>query len=92
MNLSRARFNKECKKWDYRIMATSDSDDVTFEVYKMYYDEQGLEKMYNTTPVSVTGGDASEVASFLQILKAASKRPILWKGDRFPEVYEMTTT
>jgi len=74
--------------WDYRVMAVNDSDDICFELHKMYYDENGAEKMYNATPATPPNNDSiPEVASYVSILKTASQRPVIWRGERFPEVY-----
>lgn len=87
MNTSAIRSKKEHERWDFRVMATRDSGDISFEVHKMYYDDKGKEQMYNQDAAHFKSSNVSDVATFMNMLKAASKKPILWKGERFPEVY-----
>lgn len=75
--------------WDYRVMASMVSEEVSFEIHKIYYDEDGHEKMYNATPASLKHRSPVAVASFLQMVKSASKKPIIWKGIRFPDIYPL---
>lgn len=87
MSILLKRSKSNHRVWDFRVMAADRNDDACFEVHKMYYDDHGNENMYSTVPTSCRSHKPKDVASFLNILKSASKRPILWRGERFPEIY-----
>lgn len=74
---------------DYRILAEDNGDDgMLFEIYEVYYDEDGNAAMHDEYPACVFGDDIDEILFCLNGMKDAINRPILWLGDKFPEQFD----
>ena len=85
--------------WNYRVMAHAPSEaevkqgntDAYFQVHEVYY-KKGKPVSYTEKPVTIVGDSPKEIKWSLKAIKKGSKCPILWYGDRFPEVYKPTKT
>ena len=73
---------------DYRILAKEDGSEVYFQVYEVYYDKDGIPNDYTTNPTTVGGESLEAIKWTLYRIKEATKKPILWWGDKFPNEYK----
>ncbi len=75
--------------WNHRVLAKIySSGDVEFNIHEVYYDERGEPNGYTENPVSIGGDDIKSLRWQLNKMKECLKKPILYCGDRFPEIYE----
>lgn len=70
--------------WNYRVMACDYNDEVYFQIHEVYYDENGNPDSYIENPVTVGGDNLSDIHWTLNRMKEATKKPILWTGEKFP--------
>ena len=74
--------------WNYRLMAHENNNEYYFNIHDVYYDTKGTPKSYSENPAVVGGSDINEVIYVMNKFKSATLTPILWYGDRFPEVFD----
>jgi hypothetical protein len=76
--------------WNYRILAHEHDGEVTLQVHEVHYDETGKPKSYSETPAKIMGDTVRELrhVATMILLDLGMRRPILWAGDRWPEVYK----
>ena len=76
--------------WNYRILAHEHNGEITLQVHKVHYDETGEPEFYSEISAKIMGDTVQELreVATLIILDLGRRRPILWAGDRWPEIYE----
>jgi hypothetical protein len=75
--------------WNYRMMAQKDGDNYFFSVHEVYYDKNNIPYSYSKEPVSVNGNSVDDLIFGVNAIKGAIlNRPVLWYGNRFPEVFD----
>lgn len=81
--------------WDYRILAIpytgktlEDSRECFFQIHEVHYNKKGKPKSYTENPVPVLAESMQGIKFILKAMKDATKKPILYHGDRFPEEYK----
>lgn len=75
------------RKWNYRLLARLDGDDILLQMHEVHYDKHGKPNGYAKNAVGVIGEDVDVVRDVLNKMLKATTKPILWYGDRFPEKY-----
>jgi hypothetical protein len=62
-------------------------DDIYLEIYEVYYNDEGIPNGCTANPITIGSETTKGIGWVLNHMKAALKKPILWKGKRFPEEY-----
>ena len=73
--------------WNYRIMVEKCHGEVYFHVHSVYYDIDGIPTGYSADSVRLQGDSKKSIKWDIKQYKRALKKPVLWRGERFPEVY-----
>ncbi len=74
--------------WNYRVMAKEYEGEIYFDIHEVYYDKKGKPDGCTANPVSVGGYNKKGIKWTLKMMKKATKKPILWYGDKFPKKYK----
>lgn len=74
--------------FNYRVLAKKYKGDVYFDIHCVYYDNQSTPIGYSETPSTITSETVEEISSTLDKMKEALTKPIIWYGDKFPELYK----
>lgn len=77
--------------WNYRILAIEILGDLSLQIHSVYYTD-GVPDGYGETPAYAAGDSIGMVTADLQMMTQALSKPILWGGDKFPEVYSVSVT
>ena len=73
--------------WNYRIIADDSGGDIIFCICEVYYDDEGNPDSY-TSPNKVISERTSDVETTLRWMLKATKKDVLWGGDKFPQVFK----
>lgn len=74
--------------WNYRILAHEDDDkDVYFKIHEVYYKKK-IPNSYTSEGIFVGGESLKAVKWVLKQMKRATKKPILWAGEKFPQKFK----
>ena len=77
--------------WNHRVLAElQPNGEVYLQIYEVYYDENNMPNSYTNTPVSIGSEDLKGLSWTLNKMKACLKKPVLWKGDKFPQECKVT--
>jgi len=71
---------------DYRILAHICDNGIVFQIHEVYYNANGNPNRYSHNPIVVGSENISGMCLVLNMISDAKKRPILWSGDKFPDV------
>ncbi len=74
-------------KWNYRVLAYEDHDDVFLQIHEVYYNEKGKADGYTKKGVCVCGENLQALTWTLDSMRKCLDKPILWAGDKFPAEY-----
>ena len=80
-------------KWNYRVMVKEFPNGILeCNIYEVYYDDDGVPNGCTMNAVTPGGfdmklGGFDDLISTLDWMKLATEKPILWYGDKFPQVY-----
>lgn len=69
--------------WNHRILAHKHKEDVHFQVHEVYY-TNGIADAYTKDPVTVNSDTIKGVYWCLNKMLEATKKPVLWAGENFP--------
>lgn len=58
-----------------------------YEIHEVYYHKAGEPNSYGERISPVCGESLEEIKQGLKAMKKALKKPVLWKGDEFPQEY-----
>ncbi len=72
--------------WNYRLLYHEDRDQL--QVHEVYYTDKNPDAWIEAEKAPI-GDSIEEVNDVLTMMSGALKRPILYAGDRFPEVYSI---
>ncbi|QNL49656.1 hypothetical protein H8S90_23555 [Olivibacter sp. SDN3] len=74
--------------WNCRIMAHhhSNSEDAYFAIHEIYY-EKDIPVSYTENAVAVVFEELSDISDYLDKMKLALSKPVLWAGEKFPNEY-----
>lgn len=73
--------------WNYRILAHQHDHVIDFQIHEVYYDKENNPISYTSNPVSVTGESIKSINWTLNKMKVSLMKPIIWAGDKFPNIY-----
>lgn len=75
--------------WNHRVLAhnTPSSDDIELSLHEVYYDSDNNPETYTLHPVGISGDSLEDLQWALDKARECLGEPILWAGDRWPEVY-----
>lgn len=81
--------------WNYRVLVKEYKDEFgnveqEFAVHEVYYNEDRKPIAYRETPSSVIADSKLNLLSVINVMKEGVKKPILWFGERFPEIYKIS--
>ena len=71
--------------WNYRILATEHNGEVFLNIHEVYY-ENDVPNGCSADPVRVGSETVKGITWSLNKMKEATKKPILWGDERFPNV------
>lgn len=72
--------------WNHRILANEYDGRVYFEIHEVHY-ENDKPVAYTKNSIPVGGEDIKTIKWVLKRMKRATKKPILWGGEKFPLVF-----
>lgn len=73
--------------WNHRILAKQSGEEVFYQMYEVYYDENGKPNGYGENGVVVGGSEVNHIKWQLTMMKYALKEPVL-SLDNFPEQFK----
>lgn len=83
--------------WNYRLCAEDFRDDILFSLREVYYDDNGIPTSYSAQPMDsfylseneyLSGTPQQDFLEYIELIKQAAEKPILWIGDRWGEEYK----
>lgn len=74
--------------WNHRVMATIESDSLYFAIHEVYYDTNNTPILYTEEPLQIINDSIAEMKQDLEYMLTCLNHPILWTGDKFPQIYE----
>jgi len=74
-------------KSNYRVLAHQYGEQVCFEIYEVFYEEKKVHEAHKINSLDVSGDNVKEIRRKLKQMKKATKKPVLWAGNKFPEEY-----
>lgn len=74
--------------WNYRILAHEHKGEIYLRIHSVLYDENNSPDLYGSEPAIVGGDSVTDIIDETHRMNEACGKPILWYGDRWPEVYE----
>ena len=72
--------------WNHRIMAHAHNGEVYLEMHEVYYTND-IPSSYTMEAISIGGESVKSINWVLNKMKLATKKPILWYGEKFPNEY-----
>ena len=76
---------------NHRVLAHVNNNEVYFQIHEVDYTDN-VATSYTINPITVGGNDLNEIAWTLNKMQDAIKKPIIWSGDRFPNICRMKYT
>jgi hypothetical protein len=73
--------------WNHRVLAHEHNGEMFFEIHEVHYEGE-VPKMYTVDSVSVSGESIADLRWVLDKMQSCLDKPVLWKGDKFPQEYE----
>ena len=73
--------------WNHRVLAHQDGEDVYFEIHEVYYNQKNIPEHHTPDAITVGGDNVKSIRWTLKQMKKATKKPVLWAGNKFPEEY-----
>jgi hypothetical protein len=67
----------EIETWNYRVMRKKYEDEYTYEIYEVYYNEEGKALLSTEKPIAPLGMDFDELIEDLQMMANALGKPVL---------------
>jgi hypothetical protein len=80
--------------WNYRVMVkeyTPPFDKVPtliFSICRVYYDKNFKPDAYEEGPSTLTFEDVKGLKWSLDKMQEATKKPIIWQGNKWPQIYK----
>ena len=75
--------------WNHRILCGIYDGEEFLKIHEVYYDDDGKINGYGENSVSIYSEEGLEGVKWqLEMMAKALDKPILWRGDRFPEEYK----
>ena len=76
--------------WNHRVMAHEEEDSVYLQIHEVYYDKNGVPESYTSRPVTVGGETTKTMTWSLNKMKECLKKPVLYAGAKFPDIYNQS--
>jgi len=73
--------------WNYRILAHEEEEGDSLAIHTVYYTQKEPVR-YSERPSFVTGGTVEEMVKNMRQLQLSLEKPILYAGDKFPQIYK----
>lgn len=77
--------------WNHRVMAREYNSEVYLEIYEVYYTND-IPDSYTLNPITLGSDDLKGLKWTVNRIKECLNKPILWYGDKFPNIYEEMKT
>lgn len=75
--------------WNYRIMAKLQSNgQYELNIHEVHYNKEGIPDSYTARPVGPRGDKVSDIRFVLNKMIHALDKPILYDGNKFPEIFK----
>lgn len=79
--------------WNLRVVATEEPmiggpPEIDFAIHEVYYDKNGKPDGMTKNPIRVSGESIEALRWYMDKMKLALEKPILWGDDRFPQEYK----
>lgn len=75
--------------WNHRVLAFEGPlDEVVFQIHEVYYYPDNTLRSYTESPAIVLSGSIKGIRWTLNQFKKALEKPVIWGGEKFPEIYE----
>lgn len=72
--------------WNHRILASEQDGETYLEIHEVHY-KKDKPVSYTANAITVGAEDLKGITWVLDKMKECMKKPILWKGDKFPNEY-----
>lgn len=74
--------------WNYRVIerARRGSDDSSFGIHEVYYDEQNRVTAWSENPIAVTAESAEDLAEEMDLMREALAKPVLNEAELMREI------
>ena len=79
--------------WNLRVIATMEpmiggEPEVNFALHEVYYDKNGNPNALTKNPIRVSGESLEAIEWYIDKMKDALKKPILWGDEKWPQEYK----
>ena len=79
--------------WNHRVLASEEfhlngEAEIIFSIHEVYYDDKGVPNGYTANPIRISGESMEGLKWTLEKMQECLEKPVLWEGERFPQVYE----
>ena len=72
--------------WNHRFLAELDGyGNIYLYIHEVYYDDDKKPNGYTKEPIVIGSEDLEGITWTLYSMLECREKPILWKGERFPE-------
>ena len=75
-------------KFNYRVLAVEEDDEILLQIHRVYYDENDIPIMYSEKPITIVEYSTKDLKKEIKRIKTSLSQPILYYGSRFPEIYK----
>lgn len=74
--------------FNYRILAHEMDDDVTLAIHEVYHNDSKEPNGYSASSATVSGESIEGLQWTVSKMELAFSKPILYAGERFPQIYK----
>lgn len=74
--------------WNYRVLAFVEDDETILQICEVYYDKNNQPNGYTDGNKVISTEGKSGLNWLLSKYHEALEKPILYGGDKFPQIYE----
>lgn len=73
--------------WNHRILASEHKNEMYYQIYEVYYDDNGKPNSYTENPITIGGDNIESIKWQLDHISKCLDKPILSIKD-FPNEYK----
>lgn len=68
-------------------MMTEGCEEPYFELHEVFYKNKHIPRSYTANAITIGADDATDFPEIVCMISEACNKPILYKGDKFPQEY-----
>lgn len=84
--------------WNHRVLlekldnafAIDMDDQYSLQIHEVFYDKEGIPNGYTANSITINGDDLHSISWTVRRISDCLKKPILWKGEKFPQEVKVT--